>query len=193
MCLRSFLFVLDLGELGVSWLKGVLGAIFTNRSAWAPTCQVPILVRKLDKFRAKAMTPPKPGQPVVLRRDASVLVTWALALAALCTFLVMHSWNYAGGESSPSAVSNLYATLWVAFLLYTLTALRQYVRVPDKEWARRYAVGYDIVLTRPFFRNHVGLIVLCLLGFARNEFFSVMLLDILNLSGLLGVTPCLLF
>ena len=67
-------------------------------------------------------------------------------------------------------------------LPWTLVCLRDYLTVPDTKSSRAFCIVYDTVIQKPFFRNHVLLIFFAVLGFYRSSFFTLMLLDIFNIS-----------
>ena len=45
-------------------------------------------------------------------------------------------------------------------------------------WARWFCIVYDTLITKPFFRNHVLLMVWSLQGFQSTIWFTLMLLDV---------------
>ena len=69
--------------------------------------------------------------------------------------------------------------------LWGVTCCRAYVHVPDTPRSRLFVVVYDSLLA-PFCLLNVGLMVCNYLGFHNNYFYSVMLLDIMNNSVMLG-------
>lgn len=67
-------------------------------------------------------------------------------------------------------------------LPWLLISTRQWIVVPDTPRTRLFAIAYDVCLSKPLFRNHVILMLINLCGFYRNEFFSLMLMDVMNNS-----------
>ena len=51
---------------------------------------------------------------------------------------------------------------------------------------RLFCVAYDVMITKPFFRNHVLLMVCSVNGFIESTFFPIMLMDIMNNSQVLA-------
>jgi hypothetical protein len=57
---------------------------------------------------------------------------------------------------------------------------------PLARFQKWYCIVYEVVVTKPFFRNHVILQVFSILGFYDAKFFSLMLLDGMNNSSTLS-------
>jgi len=71
-------------------------------------------------------------------------------------------------------------------LPWTLSCVRNYIVVPTTRQTRLFVIIYDTLVTKPFFRNHVVLMVFSVLGFNNSPYFTLMLLDIMNNSSVLG-------
>ena len=74
--------------------------------------------------------------------------------------------------------------LALVFLLFC-RGLRRSVVVPYNVPLQFFTITYDLVITKPFLRNHVGLQVFSFLGFQDNQWFTLMLFDIFNNSSVL--------
>ena len=74
----------------------------------------------------------------------------------------------------------LYIVLAAFQFVSALPCLRNYVVVADTPATRFFVIAYDTVIKKTFFRNHFVLLAFSVLGFVRNEFFSLLLLDIIN-------------
>ena len=72
----------------------------------------------------------------------------------------------------------------LVFLLFC-RGLRRSVVVPYNVPLQFFTITYDLVITKPFLRNHVGLQVFSFLGFQDNQWFTLMLFDIFNNSSVL--------
>ena len=71
-------------------------------------------------------------------------------------------------------------------LPWTLSCVRNYIVVPDTPQTRIFCIVYDTLVSKPFFRNHVLLMVFSINGFINNYWFTLMLMDIMNNSKVLG-------
>jgi len=132
-------------------------------------------------------------------RDPQALVRFGLAAASVFAFAFMHATNY-----NPNLFANsrrrerqnlrlYFSFLLPALAVFALQCLRQWVVVPDTKSTRAWCIGYDLLCTKPFFRNNVLWLVVTFLGFSSNEWFSLLLLDIMALSTVLGyVAQCIL-
>jgi hypothetical protein len=150
--------------------------------------EVPILIKQVDDKLKQDLA--DPTIKVDRYRDASAFTVWGAVLAFNLVFIVMHATNYGGGQGGPSSSDTnqlrLYAFLILGVSLpWTLLCIRNWIKVPHTVNARRYVLVFDTVFTKSFLRNHTVLIGLCVAGFVRNEFYSLMLLDIINNSVLL--------
>lgn len=67
-------------------------------------------------------------------------------------------------------------------LPWTLLCLRNYIIVPDTRRARIFCILFDSIVTKPFMRNHILLLQFSIQGFFNSEYFTLMLLDVVNIS-----------
>ena len=49
-----------------------------------------------------------------------------------------------------------------------------------------FCIGYDVLITKPFFRNHVILMFFSINGYTQSFYFPLMLMDIMNNSAVLA-------
>jgi hypothetical protein len=54
--------------------------------------------------------------------------------------------------------------------------------VPDTPATRAFAIVFDTLVTKPFFRNQLVLVFCSLNGFRDASYFTLMLLDVVNIS-----------
>jgi len=84
------------------------------------------------------------------------------------------------------ALPELYAFAFVFVSLpWAVVATRQAILVPCgpfRDRLRLYCLIYETIFSRPIFRNHVFLQFLAVLGFYRSEYFTLMLLDVVNIN-----------
>jgi hypothetical protein len=58
--------------------------------------------------------------------------------------------------------------------------------VPNTPQTRFFCVAYDVLVTKPFFRNHVLLMFFSINGFTQSTYFTLMMMDIMNNSRVLA-------
>jgi len=140
--------------------------------------EVPIIVRKLDeevRFAEESLSMKKEDY-----RNLGAFTYWGATLFGNLMFNFMHSANY------PNSGELQMVVLLGINLPWTLYCVRKWLVVPDTSNARVFCIVYDVMVGRPFFRNHVALMFLSILGFNQSRFFALMLLDALNISPVLG-------
>lgn len=155
--------------------------------------EIPILIKRTDERTAGDLSPESPIKPDNYR-DWSAFSVWGAALGFNLLFIFMHATNYGGGgqQGGASSADENQANRLYLFLLFgisfpwTLSCVRNWIVVPHTPASRRYVLVFDAIVRRSFLRNNAVLIGLCVAGFVRNEFFSLMLLDIINNSPLLA-------
>jgi hypothetical protein len=76
-----------------------------------------------------------------------------------------------------------FALLLVPVYMYTY---RSSILRPTSQFQRRFCVCFDLMMTRSFLRNHALLAVCSVLGMYDIEFFTLELLDIVNISSVIG-------
>jgi hypothetical protein len=94
----------------------------------------------------------------------------------------MHVANYPG---EPAMGLYLFLVFGINFP-WTLSCVRGYVVVPTSPQQRLFCIAYDVLVSRPFFRNHLILMAFSIIGFQHSPFFGLMLFDIFNNSRVLG-------
>ena len=72
--------------------------------------------------------------------------------------------------------------------IWVTRCIRSYIVVPNTWPTRAYCVAYDLVFSRSFLRNNLVLMWCSVQGFQNNNYFALMLLDVLNNSSLLAAT-----
>jgi len=140
--------------------------------------EVPIIVRRLDDHVREC------EEDLNMReedyRDKHAFDLWFVTLVVNVLFIVMHHVN-----TDPNVALYLVLILGIN-LPWTLSCVRNYIVVPDTPQARLFAACYDVIVTKPFFRNNMILMFFSIQGFVNTRYFAFMLLDILNLSASLG-------
>lgn len=102
-------------------------------------------------------------------------------------FCVIHSANFP--PITPRRIALYTGTFFFVTLPWGLYSVRKAILVPHgigKRLQRGYCLAYDLVVSKPIFRNHVILQCFAVLGFYRSEFFTLMLLDVLNINQVSG-------
>ena len=69
---------------------------------------------------------------------------------------------------------------------WTLSCVRHFIVVPNNPLLRVFCIVYDVLILKPFFRNHVILMFFSYNGFSASVYFPLMLLDIINNSNVLN-------
>lgn len=78
-----------------------------------------------------------------------------------------------------------YPTLALVNLFTVLSTCRNFIVVPHTKAQRLYCLLYDVVVRQSYLRNNIVLMILAMLGFFNSSFFTLMLMDIMNLSPVL--------
>ena len=137
--------------------------------------EVPILIQKFDLQVAA-------DRELVLFEDYTdpgAFTFWFVTLVFNVMFCVMHFVHF-------GPMWSLYmATVLGVNLPWTLSCVRNYIVVADSRAQRAFCITYDTLVTKPFFRNHLLLQFLSLQGFFNSEYFTLMLLDVINNSPIL--------
>ena len=60
--------------------------------------------------------------------------------------------------------------------------MRSYIVIPDTRATRTFAIVFDVIITKSFFRNHIILMFCSAQGFQQSYFFTLMLLDVFSIS-----------
>ena len=132
--------------------------------------EVPIVVEKLNEATKELAKDPtaKFTNPGAFWSSA-----FFAAVSLACCFV--HFINY------PAAVE------WYLFVFYCqfpviIASFRSYLVGPRSSAQRLFCIVYDSVVAMPFLRNHVALALCCVLGMNNTEYFTLMLLDVMNIS-----------
>eukprot|EP00613_Pedinella_sp_CCMP2098_P026412 CAMPEP_0171704950 /NCGR_PEP_ID=MMETSP0991-20121206/12929_1 /TAXON_ID=483369 /ORGANISM="non described non described, Strain CCMP2098" /LENGTH=1839 /DNA_ID=CAMNT_0012294447 /DNA_START=377 /DNA_END=5898 /DNA_ORIENTATION=- len=116
------------------------------------------------------------GPPVI--RDPKAWLPLLVGVACAGFFIVFHYFNF------DTSVVLYFGVMLFVTIPCLLLGLRGHIGVqPANLRQRRFAIVYDCILRRSFFRNHIILISCCVLGFFQStEYFSLELLDIILIS-----------
>jgi hypothetical protein len=120
------------------------------------------------------------GPPVT--RDPKAWLPLSMGVTCGSLFVTLHWFNF-------DANMGLYAgVLLFCTLPCALLGLRMHIGSrPANLRQRSFAIAYDCVIKRSFFRNHVILMCCCLLGvFLSSEYNSLGLLDIILISSVIA-------
>jgi len=139
--------------------------------------EVPIVIREIEALVRDKETEAKNGMDV-MKRDSSAFTWWGVTLAFNVIFIILHLAAYPGDEQPL-----LYAFLILGINLpWTLLCIRNYIVVPDTINTRRYAIIFDSLFTHAFLRNQMILVFCSVNGFRFSSYFTLMLLDVANIS-----------
>jgi len=75
-----------------------------------------------------------------------------------------------------------YLAVALLLALVFLGSYRASILLPTSRLQRAYCICYDVVVTRAFLRNHVLLALCSILGLYDMEYFTLLLLDVVNIS-----------
>lgn len=135
---------------------------------------VPILINNVDAaMRARDNAITKTSE--VESKDMDAFQPAVLCAAASFILCFIHVINFAINPY-------LYLSLICIHFLVTTRCYRNYILIPTDPFERKLCITYDILFTRSFLRNQIVLAACALIGFKFPEFFSLMLLDIVNIS-----------
>jgi hypothetical protein len=142
--------------------------------------EVPIIIRQLDDYVDECLD--NISMKEADYRDPGAFTWWFVTLIFNVLFIIMHLSNYPGKENQ-----GLYLFLVLGINLpWTLSCVRNYIVVPNTPQTRIFCVIYDVLITKPFFRNHVILMICSINGFQQSSYFPLMLMDIMNNSAVLA-------
>lgn len=106
---------------------------------------------------------------------------WFAVLFFSAVFMLMHSINLS--DLSADQSRRVYLSLFVGLNLpYLVRCTRHSIVVPVNRPQRTFVVVYDAILTKPLFRDHMVFLALSLLGFSGTEYYTFLLLDVVNLT-----------
>jgi len=139
--------------------------------------EVPIIIRQIDD-RIEHYKMEVLDDPDTPTRNPDAWTWWGVTLVFNIMFIVMHIFNYPGDPD----FTLYYVLVFGINLPWTLLCVRNYIAVPDTERARWFCIVFDSIVTKPFMRNHLLLLQFSVQGFFNSEFFTLMLLDVVNIS-----------
>ena len=138
--------------------------------------EVPIIIKSIDDYVEACLE--DEDMPMRKYRRPGAFTWWGVTLVFNFMFSMMLQFNYP--ESSHIEI-NLLIVLGIN-LPWTFSCIRNYIVVPNTPPTRAFCAAYDVVVTKPFFRNHVLLMFWSINGFTASYYFPLMLLDIVNSS-----------
>jgi hypothetical protein len=150
-------------SLYISLILAVLNLLgYVVITTFLAITEVPIIIRQLDDYVEECM------DNISMReseyRDPGAFTWWFVTLIFNVLFIVMHLSNYPGKTNQ-----GLYLFLVLGINLpWTLSCVRNYIVVPNTPQSRIFCVAYDVLITKPFFRNHVILMVCSINGFTQS-------------------------
>jgi hypothetical protein len=117
------------------------------------------------------------------RRDWSgAFGAWLASLGCVVLFIFLHQENFPLTDGW-----SLYTCLLCGVMApWFLLCVRRWIELPDTPFTRTYVIAFDVCVAKTFVRNNALLMLLSVLGFTNTEFFSLLLLDVLNILPLLG-------
>ena len=137
---------------------------------------LPIMIMEADQ-RAVRILEDLNGAPTT---DLGAFKYWFVTLVFNVMFILIHLTNFPqyGSSSGP-----LYSFLIFGVNLpWTLVCMRNFILVPTTRAQRLFCIAYDLLVTKSFIRNHLVLQFLSVQGFLESQYFTLMLLDVINLS-----------
>jgi hypothetical protein len=138
--------------------------------------EVPIIIKELDDYVEECV-----GRITMKEseyRDPGAFTWWFATLVFNVVFIIQHSANYPDNQNP-----DLYNFLVFGINMpWTLSCVRNYIVVPNTHQTRLFCVVYDVLVKKPFFRNHLLLMVCSINGFGASYYFPLMLMDIMNIS-----------
>jgi len=139
--------------------------------------EVPIVIRTIDNVAREKRLEHSSGQDVEYR-NPQAFTWWGVTLVFNVVFIIQHQAAYPYDRQP-----GLYLFLVLGINLpWTLSCLRNYILVPDTPPTRAFAIVFDTLVTKPFFRNQMILVFCSLNGFRDAAYFTLMLLDVVNIS-----------
>ena len=105
----------------------------------------------------------------------------SLVLSIICIIIFQVS----GVTASEEAHLKFYLIMALGNICWTLLCVRKFIKVPYTRLQRIFCLLFDMLVIKPWLRNHIILAVVCFLGFLNTSFFTLLLLDIMNNSPVL--------
>lgn len=138
--------------------------------------EVPIVIRLIDNNLEEKKIEAHTQE--VKYRDPSAFTWWGVTLVFNIVFIIQHQAAYPNDKQP-----ELYLFLIFGVNLpWTLICVRNYILVADSPGTRYFCIGFDTLVTKPFFRNQTLLVFCSLNGFRFSSYFTLMLLDVVNIS-----------
>jgi len=165
-------------SLAITWILGVPNFLgYFVIAAFMAVTEVPLVVRTIDAVMDEAEILMQDGVEVKFRNPGA-FTWWGVTLFFNISFIIQHQAAY------PDAHQNdLYFLLIFGINLpWTLSCIRNYVSVADTSVARTFCIAYDTLVTKPFLRNQMILVFFSVNGFRWASWFTLMLLDVVNIS-----------
>ena len=165
-------------SLLITWVLAVPNFLgYFVLAAFMGITEIPIIIRTIDQNVLDRRAEAAAGQDVVYR-DPGAFTWWGVTLVFNVVFIVQHRAAYPGKPES-----ELYLFLIFGINLpWTLRCIRNYVLVADTAPSRLFCIAYDTLLLKPFLRNQSLLVFCSLNGFLETPYFTLMLLDVVNIS-----------
>eukprot|EP00621_Florenciella_sp_RCC1693_P013539 CAMPEP_0182529542 /NCGR_PEP_ID=MMETSP1323-20130603/5259_1 /TAXON_ID=236787 /ORGANISM="Florenciella parvula, Strain RCC1693" /LENGTH=969 /DNA_ID=CAMNT_0024738755 /DNA_START=20 /DNA_END=2929 /DNA_ORIENTATION=+ len=170
-----------------------LGSIYITIILSAVTClgyviltgflaytEIPIVIRELDQVVAEAKEKVEAREMKRSEfRDFAAFTNYIYLVVFAISFTCMHRGNYPGVP-----ITRIW---WVLLVVpYGLICARNYFKVPDTKMTRWFCILMDVLVEKPFFRNHLMLMIFSVWGLVDSVHFSVMLLDVFNIVPIMG-------
>jgi hypothetical protein len=139
--------------------------------------EVPIVIRLIDNtVKEKKLEAQNDAE--VIYRDPGAFTWWGVTLIFNIVFIIQHQAAYPH-DRQPA----LYLFLVFGINLpWTLLCIRNYILVADTPQTRLFCIAFDTLVTKPFFRNQTLLVFCSINGFRFSSYFTLMLLDVVNIS-----------
>ena len=166
-------------SLAITYVLGMLNLIGYCVIVWfLSLTEIPSTTQTIEEYTKKCLADPK----CYKYTNLGAFKWWTLTLIFNVLFIVMHIANYPSKRA------------WGLYLLlifginfpWTLSCVRNYIVVPNSPQQRQFCIVFDVLVSRPFFRNHLVLMIFSIIGFQHSPFFGLMLFDIFNNSRVLS-------
>jgi hypothetical protein len=166
------------GSLAITWILGISNFFgYFVIAMFLAVTEIPLVINTIDMGFEEVEELESEGV-VVEHRNPRAFDTWGVVLVFNILFIIIHSAAFPG-KSNPSLF--LFLVFGVS-LPWTLGSIRGYLLVPDTGTARIFCIIYDICVTKSFLRNQLIMVFCSINGFSHSPYFTLMLLDIVNIS-----------
>ena len=165
-------------SLLITWVLAVPNFLgYFVLAAFMGITEIPIIIRTIDQNVQDKRAEAAAGQDVVYRNPGA-FTWWGVTLVFNIVFIVQHRAAY---PDKPQLELYLFLIFGIN-LPWTLSCMRNYVLVADTAPSRFFCIAYDTLLLKPFLRNQTLLVFCSLNGFLESSYFTLMLLDVVNIS-----------